>query len=70
MVEERSVVSYPTHLTGDLLWMFLPTSMHGESFPRALLPEDYYHNLRNFMGADTTFYANDLPFSFDFLVEK
>jgi phenylpropionate dioxygenase-like ring-hydroxylating dioxygenase large terminal subunit len=67
---ERSVVSYPTHLTGDLLWMFLPTSIHGESFPRTLLPEDYYHDLHNFMGNDTTYYTNDLPFSYDFLVEK
>lgn len=68
--DKRSVVSYPTHLTGDLLWTFLPTSIHGESFPRTLLPEDYYHDMRNFMGNDTTYYTNDLPFSFDFLVEK
>lgn len=65
-----SVKSYPTHLTGDLLWMFLPTSVHGESFPRTLLPEDYYDGLRRFMRPESSFYCNDLPFSFDFLVEK
>jgi len=65
-----SVQSYPTHVTGDLLWMFLPTSVHGESFPRTLLPEDYYDGLRHFMRPESTFYSNDLPFSFDLLVEK
>jgi phenylpropionate dioxygenase-like ring-hydroxylating dioxygenase large terminal subunit len=66
----RSVRSFPTHVTGDLLWMFLPTSFHGESFPLTLMPEDYYQGLGNFMGPRDSLYASDLPFSFDFLVEK
>lgn len=67
---ERSVESYATHLTGDLLWAFLPTSFHGESFPRTLLPEHYYRGLADFVQAKATYYTQEMPFSFDFFVEK
>jgi nitrite reductase/ring-hydroxylating ferredoxin subunit len=63
--ESRSVESYATHVRGDLLWVFLPTLFHGESFPESILPEDYYPDWIN-----TTFYTQELPFSYDFLVEK
>jgi nitrite reductase/ring-hydroxylating ferredoxin subunit len=68
--ESRSVEAFPVHATGDLLWVFLPTSFHGESFPRSLLPEDYYHGLGNFVDRGASFYTQDLPFSYDFLIEK
>jgi phenylpropionate dioxygenase-like ring-hydroxylating dioxygenase large terminal subunit len=68
--ESRSVDAYATHTTGDLLWVFLPTSFHGESFPRALLPEDYYHGLASFVDSKATYYSQEMPFSFDFFIEK
>jgi nitrite reductase/ring-hydroxylating ferredoxin subunit len=68
--ESRSVQSFPVHTTGDLLWVFLPTSFHGESFPKTLLPEDYYHGLAKFVDSGASFYSQDLPFSYDFLIEK
>jgi phenylpropionate dioxygenase-like ring-hydroxylating dioxygenase large terminal subunit len=68
--ESRSVEAFATHVTGDLLWTFLPTLYHGESFPRALFPEDYYHGLRSFLDNQATYYTQEMPFSFDFLIEK
>jgi len=66
----RSVQSFHVHVTGDLLWAFLPTSFHGESFPRSLLPEGYYTGLTDFVKRGVTFYSQDMPFSHDFFVEK
>ena len=66
----RSVESYGTHVTGDLLWVFLPTVFHGESFPRSLLPEQYYRGLPSFVNKRATYYTQEMPFSFDFFVEK
>jgi phenylpropionate dioxygenase-like ring-hydroxylating dioxygenase large terminal subunit len=68
--ETRSVKSFPVHTTGDLLWVFLPTSFHGESFPKTILPEDYYQGLGKFVDQGASFYTQDLPFSYDFLIEK
>jgi phenylpropionate dioxygenase-like ring-hydroxylating dioxygenase large terminal subunit len=68
--EDRSVQSFPVHATGDLLWVFLPTSFHGESFLKTLLPEDYYQGLGKFVDQEASFYTQDLPFSYDFLIEK
>lgn len=68
--ETRSVESFETHLTGDIMWAFLPTEFHGESFPKSLLPEDYYKDLTGVMERNLTFYTQELPFSFDFLAEK
>jgi phenylpropionate dioxygenase-like ring-hydroxylating dioxygenase large terminal subunit len=68
--ESRSVQSFPVHTTGDLLWAFLPTSFHGESYPKSLLPEDYYQGLGKFVDQGASFYTQDLPFSYDFLIEK
>jgi nitrite reductase/ring-hydroxylating ferredoxin subunit len=68
--ESRSVEAFATHVTGDLLWTFLPTLYHGESFPRAVLPEDYYHGLQSFVDSRATYHTQEMPFSFDFLIEK
>ncbi len=71
-VEQKgSVQSYPTHITGDLIWAFLPTSIHGESFPVNILPEEYYYNgLRRDMDMAANFAVVDLPASYDFFMEK
>lgn len=68
--EARSVQSFETHLTGDLLWAFFPSSFHGESFPKSVLPEHYYKDLTHVIEKNLTFYTQELPFSFDFLAEK
>ena len=66
----RSVESYETLVTGDLLWAFLPTSFHGEAFPKSMLPLDYYKDLNDVIQQNATFYTQEMPFSFDFMVEK
>lgn len=66
--QKSDVQSFPVHATGDILWAFLPTSIHGESFPRTLLPEDYYQGLASY--TNNIFYTRDLPYSYDFLLEK
>ena len=67
---KSSVTSFPVHLAGDLLFTFLPTSIHGESFPKSLLPEEYYPFLNDSIESQTTYYSRELPYSFDFLVEN
>jgi phenylpropionate dioxygenase-like ring-hydroxylating dioxygenase large terminal subunit len=61
---------FPVHLAGDLLFAFFPTAIHGESFPRFLLPEQMYPGLTDQMAKLSTYYVRDLPYSFDFLVEN
>jgi hypothetical protein len=62
--------TFPTHVVGDLLFVFLPSSLHGEMFPQSLLPEEYYPFLNEYKNrTNLTFFARDLPYSFDFLVE-
>jgi phenylpropionate dioxygenase-like ring-hydroxylating dioxygenase large terminal subunit len=61
---------FPVHVAGDLLFAFIPTSIHGESFPRSLTPEKMYPGLADQMAKQATYYVRDLPYSFDFLVEN
>ena len=71
LVEKASIQSYSVHVTGDLIWAFLPTSVHGESFPKDLLPEHYYHNgLMRDIESDANFAVLELPASYDFFMEK
>jgi len=71
LVEKASVEAYSVHVGGDLIWAFLPSSLHGESFPRDLLPEDYYHNgLRRDVEASSNFAVIELPASYDFYMEN
>jgi phenylpropionate dioxygenase-like ring-hydroxylating dioxygenase large terminal subunit len=81
-----NVKTFPVHAVGDLLFVFLPSSVHGETFEQSLLPEDYYYPyLSSFM--ETTqeqrqgtrkqtkqstrpVFVRELPYSFDFLVEN
>lgn len=62
--------SFPVHLSGDLIFTFLPTSFHNESFPITLTPEEMYDGLSATTALNRTFFVRDLPYSFDFLVEN
>lgn len=63
--------SLPIHAAGDLLFVFLPTSITGESFPITLLPErQYAPYLREKIDIGTTYYTRELPYSLDFLLEN
>jgi phenylpropionate dioxygenase-like ring-hydroxylating dioxygenase large terminal subunit len=63
--------SLPVHAAGDLLFVFLPTSITGESFPISLLPEQQYSPyLQEKINTATTYYTRELPYSLDFLLEN
>lgn len=62
--------TYPTHIVDDLLFVFLPSSLHGEMFPQSTLPEEFYPLLNDERIQGTEFFVRDLPYSFDFLVEN
>jgi len=62
--------SLPVHQAGDLVFAFLPSSVHGEMFPQSLLPEDMYPTLREELARNATYYTRDLPYSADFLIEN
>jgi phenylpropionate dioxygenase-like ring-hydroxylating dioxygenase large terminal subunit len=66
-----AATSFSVHETGDLLWAFLPSSFHGESFPKSVLPEDYYYpGLHMDMARNSTYYVQEAPSSFHMLVEN
>ncbi len=67
-----NVKTFPLHAVDDLLFVFLPTSLHGEMFPQSLLPEEYYNILNKTPDGEDypTMFMRDLPYSFDFLVEN
>ena len=62
--------TFPVHAVGDLLFVFLPSSLHGEMFPQSLLPENWYPNLGERANKEEQMFARDLPYSMDFLVEN
>jgi len=62
--------TFPTHVVGNLLFVFLPTSLHGEMFPQSILPEQYYPFLNDSKDGNAKYFVRDLPYSFDFLVEN
>lgn len=64
--------TFPVHLAGDLLFVFLPSSIHNELFPRSILPEEYYPYLAEdkLLIEKQPIFVRDLPYSFDFLVEN
>jgi len=51
-----------------LIFVWLPTSVHGESFPKDVLPEEMYMGLREQAGAGAQYFIRELPYSFDMLV--
>jgi len=72
VVTKRNVdaTSLPVHAAGDLLFVFLPTDITGESWPITHLPENHYPYLKDRMDMGTTYYSRDLPYSIDFLLEN
>ena len=65
---QTSLKTLPTHLTNDLLWAFFPSSLVGEKFPQSRLPEDSYPVLKDTKVLE--YFTRELPYSWDFLVEK
>ncbi len=63
-----NVKTFPVHEVGDLLFVFLPSSLHGEMFPQSLLPEKQYPHVFEDNGKQV--FVRELPYSFDFLVEN
>ncbi|KAL3762173.1 hypothetical protein ACHAWU_000637 [Discostella pseudostelligera] len=53
--------SLPVHAAGDLLFVFLPTEITGESWPKSRLPEHHYSNLQDQMDKGATYFARDVP---------
>ena len=62
--------SLPVDQAGDLLFVFIPTEVCGESWPIDMLPEDMYPYLAGNIEKGTTYYTRELPYSFDFLIEN
>ena len=71
-----NIQSFPTHITGDLLWTFLPTSIHNESYPIGLLPEHYYKGIQSDLdliknhNRKIIYSSHEMPSSMDITVEK
>jgi len=63
-----NVKTFPVHIVGDLLFVFLPSSLHGEMFPQSLLPEQYYPFLNQ--TKHKSIFVRELPYSVDFLIEN
>jgi phenylpropionate dioxygenase-like ring-hydroxylating dioxygenase large terminal subunit len=65
-----AATSLPVHASGDLLFVFLPTEITGESWPITLLPEQQYPYLQEKIDKGATYISRDLPYSWDFLLEN
>lgn len=61
---------FPTHVAGDLILAFIPTSVHGEIFLQSTLPEEMFPTLKEDMAQNKTYYVRDLPYSQDVLIEN
>ena len=70
MIKGGDATSLPVHQAGDMIFVFLPSSVHGEMFPQSLLPEDMYPTLREEISRNATYFTRDLPYSTDFLIEN
>ncbi len=70
MIKGGDATSLPVHQAGDMIFAFLPSSVHGEMFPQSLLPEDMYPTLREEISRNATYFTRDLPYSTDFLIEN
>jgi len=67
-----NVKNFPVHVVDDLIFVFLPSSIHGEMFPQSLLPEDMYDAMeKSEPGTEVKpMFGRTLPYSFDFLIEN
>lgn len=70
-IKNRDATQFPVHQAGDLIFAFLPSSIHGEMFPQYMLPEDLYPTLVEEMErTKATYFVRDLPYSADFVTEN
>ena len=65
-----AATSLPVHAAGDLLFVFIPSEVCGESCPIEHLPEEYYPYLKDNIRNGKTYFVRDLPYSADFLIEN
>ena len=68
--KDGSATSLPVHAAGDLLFVFIPTDICGESWPIERLPEHHYPYLQESIDTNRTYHVRDLPSSIDFLLEN
>ena len=66
----REATALPVHKAGDLLFVFLPTEVTGESWPISRLPEHHYPYLQENIDNNANWFVRELPYSFDFLLEN
>lgn len=62
--------SLPVHAAGDLLFVFIPSDVCGESWPIEMLPETHYPYLQEFTDKKKVYYMRELPYSADMLLEN
>lgn len=62
--------SLPVRVVGDLIFAFIPSSVHGEMFEQSLIPENQYNLMKDMKSKKSTFFVRDLPYSADFLIEN
>jgi phenylpropionate dioxygenase-like ring-hydroxylating dioxygenase large terminal subunit len=65
-----SALCFPTHVAGDMIFAFLPSSMHGEMFLQSTLPEVMFPTLREEMKLNKSYFVRELPYSADFCIEN
>ena len=68
--KEAGATSLPIHAAGDLLFVFIPSEVCGESWPIERLPESHYPYLSDSIDNNKVYYMRDLPYSADLLIEN
>lgn len=68
--QDGGATSLPVHAAGDLLFVFIPSDVCGESWPIERLPESHYPFLQDSMDNNKVYYMRDLPYSADMLLEN
>lgn len=68
--QDGGATSLPIHAAGDLLFVFIPSEVCGESWPIERLPESHYPYLQDTIDKNKVFYMRDLPYSADMLLEN
>jgi len=68
--QDGGATSLPIHAAGDLLFVFIPSEICGESWPIERLPESHYPFLQDSIDKNKKYYMRDLPYSADMLLEN
>ena len=68
--QDGGATSLPVHAAGDLLFVFIPSDVCGESWPIERLPESHYPFLQDSIDNNKVYYMRDLPYSADMLLEN